>query len=148
MLNLHKNEICSCIKAYLLQKIVGHVMFGTCLRLLGLEKSHGVANNSPNYRVSATFFYWSNFDASVEPVELCREKRPALLSTRWWCALCGEHHYSQSWTVSRIKAKYQLGKKDCCRSNGYNDTQFCQALSWRLSLVNDNIKHKVEEKQL
>lgn len=40
MLNLHKNEIFStkiqcCIKACLLQKIVGHVMFGTCLRLLG-----------------------------------------------------------------------------------------------------------------
>ncbi|EMS53372.1 hypothetical protein TRIUR3_28512 [Triticum urartu] len=70
--------------AYLLQKIVGHVMFGTSLRLLRLEKSQRVVNNSPCYRVSAAFFYGSNFDASVEPVELCREKRTALPSTRWW----------------------------------------------------------------
>lgn len=84
-----QNKICSlkiqcCIKAYLLQKIVGHVMFGTSLRLLRLEKSQRVVNNSPCYRVSAAFFYGSNFDASVEPVELCREKRTALPSTRWW----------------------------------------------------------------
>ena len=88
-------------------------MFGTSLRLLRLEKSQRVVNNSPCYRVSAAFFYGSNFDASVEPVELCREKRAALPSTtRWWEHYsCGEHHSSQSWTVSRMKAKYQFGKK-------------------------------------
>ena len=54
---IYSTKIQCCIKAYLLQKIVGHVMFGTCLRLLGLEESHGVVNNSPCYRVSAAFFY-------------------------------------------------------------------------------------------
>ena len=29
----------------------------------------------------------------------------------WEHYSCGEHHSSQSWTVSGIKAKYQLGKK-------------------------------------
>uniref|UniRef100_A0A0D9XBI0 Fe2OG dioxygenase domain-containing protein n=1 Tax=Leersia perrieri TaxID=77586 RepID=A0A0D9XBI0_9ORYZ len=35
---------------------------------------HRVVNNSPRYRVSVAFFYESNFDAAVEPVEFCRER--------------------------------------------------------------------------
>ncbi|KAE8819921.1 hypothetical protein D1007_02097 [Hordeum vulgare] len=35
---------------------------------------HRVVNNSPRYRVSVAFFYESNFDAAVEPVEFCWEK--------------------------------------------------------------------------
>uniref|UniRef100_A0A0E0QNH9 Fe2OG dioxygenase domain-containing protein n=1 Tax=Oryza rufipogon TaxID=4529 RepID=A0A0E0QNH9_ORYRU len=35
---------------------------------------HRVVNNSPRYRVSVAFFYESNFDAAIEPVEFCRER--------------------------------------------------------------------------
>ncbi|CAL4966752.1 unnamed protein product [Urochloa decumbens] len=35
---------------------------------------HRVVNNSPRYRVSVAFFYESNFDAAIEPVQFCREK--------------------------------------------------------------------------
>ena len=35
---------------------------------------HRVFNSSPRYRVSVAFFYESNFDAVVEPAELCQEK--------------------------------------------------------------------------
>ncbi|CAL4933140.1 unnamed protein product [Urochloa decumbens] len=35
---------------------------------------HRVINNSHQCRVSAVFFYETNFDAAIEPVEFCREK--------------------------------------------------------------------------
>ncbi|CAN6283056.1 unnamed protein product [Urochloa humidicola] len=35
---------------------------------------HRVINNSHQHRVSAAFFYETNFDAAIEPVEFCREK--------------------------------------------------------------------------
>ncbi|CAN6305337.1 unnamed protein product [Urochloa humidicola] len=35
---------------------------------------HRVINNSHQHRVSAAFFYETNFDAAIEPVEFCKEK--------------------------------------------------------------------------
>ncbi|KAI4967035.1 hypothetical protein ZWY2020_001491 [Hordeum vulgare] len=40
----------------------------------GRPTLHRVVNNSPRYRVSVAFFYESNFDAAVEPVEFCYQK--------------------------------------------------------------------------
>ncbi|GJN39185.1 hypothetical protein PR202_gb28287 [Eleusine coracana subsp. coracana] len=39
-----------------------------------LPTLHRVVNNSPRYRVSVAFFYESNFDAAIEPVDFCRAK--------------------------------------------------------------------------
>ncbi|KAF7103541.1 hypothetical protein CFC21_104526 [Triticum aestivum] len=50
---------------------------------------HRVVNNSPRYRVSVAFFYESNFDAAVEPVEFCREKTGGV--AKYEKVVYGEH---------------------------------------------------------
>ncbi|KAL1195059.1 putative 2-oxoglutarate-dependent dioxygenase [Cardamine amara subsp. amara] len=37
---------------------------------------HRVINNSPRYRVCVGFFYETNFDAMVEPLDIFKEKHP------------------------------------------------------------------------
>ncbi|CAD6335691.1 unnamed protein product [Miscanthus lutarioriparius] len=50
---------------------------------------HRVVNNSPRYRVSVAFFYESNFDAAIEPVEFCREKTGG--AAKYEKVVYGEH---------------------------------------------------------
>uniref|UniRef100_A0A0E0QNF6 Fe2OG dioxygenase domain-containing protein n=1 Tax=Oryza rufipogon TaxID=4529 RepID=A0A0E0QNF6_ORYRU len=50
---------------------------------------HRVVNNSPRYRVSVAFFYESNFDAAVEPVEFCRERTGGV--AKYEKVVYGEH---------------------------------------------------------
>lgn len=50
---------------------------------------HRVVNNSPRYRVSVAFFYESNFDTTVEPVEFCREKTGGV--AKYEKVVYGEH---------------------------------------------------------
>ncbi|AQK66554.1 putative 2-oxoglutarate-dependent dioxygenase DIN11 [Zea mays] len=50
---------------------------------------HRVVNNSQHYRVSVAFFYESNFDAAVEPVEFCREKTGG--AAKYEKVVYGEH---------------------------------------------------------
>ncbi|KAL6603200.1 hypothetical protein ACP70R_043561 [Stipagrostis hirtigluma subsp. patula] len=50
---------------------------------------HRVVNNSPRYRVSVAFFYESNFDAAIEPVEFCREKTGGV--AKYEKVVYGEH---------------------------------------------------------
>ncbi|CAM0909565.1 unnamed protein product [Alopecurus aequalis] len=50
---------------------------------------HRVFNNSLRYRVSVAFFYESNFDAGVEPVEFCREKTGGI--AKYKKVVYGEH---------------------------------------------------------
>lgn len=51
---------------------------GDMLKILtnGLYEStlHRVINTSPKYRVSVAYFYETNFDAAVEPMDICIEK--------------------------------------------------------------------------
>ncbi|WZZ17012.1 hypothetical protein YC2023_110101 [Brassica napus] len=53
---------------------------GDMLKILsnGLYEStlHRVINNSPLYRVCVAFFYETNFDAVVEPFDICKDKYP------------------------------------------------------------------------
>ncbi|EEC84158.1 hypothetical protein OsI_30529 [Oryza sativa Indica Group] len=50
---------------------------------------HRVVNNSPRYRVSVAFFYESNFDAAIEPVEFCRERTGGV--AKYEKVVYGEH---------------------------------------------------------
>jgi len=50
---------------------------------------HRVVNNSPRYRVSVAFFYESNFDAAIEPVEFCQEKTGG--AAKYEKVVYGEH---------------------------------------------------------
>ncbi|XP_073274465.1 homoarginine-6-hydroxylase 2-ODD-C23 isoform X2 [Primulina huaijiensis] len=51
---------------------------GDMLKILtnGLYEStlHQVINNSPNYRVCVAYFYEPNFDAAIEPMDICVQK--------------------------------------------------------------------------
>ncbi|VVB04224.1 unnamed protein product [Arabis nemorensis] len=53
---------------------------GDMLKILsnGIYEStlHRVINNSPRYRVCVAFFYETNFDAVIEPLEIFKEKYP------------------------------------------------------------------------
>ncbi|KAF2619477.1 hypothetical protein F2Q68_00041275 [Brassica cretica] len=53
---------------------------GDMLKILsnGVYEStlHRVINNSPLYRVCVAFFYETNFDAVVEPFDICKDKYP------------------------------------------------------------------------
>ncbi|XP_073010639.1 homoarginine-6-hydroxylase 2-ODD-233-like isoform X1 [Typha latifolia] len=50
---------------------------------------HRVINNSPKYRVSVAFFYEPNFDASIEPLDFCKQKTGGIL--RYEKVVYGEH---------------------------------------------------------
>ncbi|PIA56577.1 hypothetical protein AQUCO_00700727v1 [Aquilegia coerulea] len=61
----------------------------------GLYEStlHRVINNSPKYRVSVAFFYETNFDAIVKPLEFCKQKTGGI--DKFDKAVYGEHLVSK-----------------------------------------------------
>ncbi|KAM7264174.1 hypothetical protein ACFE04_001857 [Oxalis oulophora] len=71
---------------------------GDMLKILtnGLYEStfHRVINCSPKYRVSVAYFYETNFDAAVEPLDICKQKTGG---TKFKKAIYGEH------LVSKVK---------------------------------------------
>ncbi|KAK9678514.1 hypothetical protein RND81_11G216800 [Saponaria officinalis] len=66
---------------------------GDMLKILtnGLYEStlHRVINNSPKYRVCVAYFYETNFDAAIEPLEMCVQKTGGIKKLRR--AVYGEH---------------------------------------------------------
>lgn len=50
---------------------------------------HRVINNSPKYRVCVAYFYEPNFDAAVEPLDICKEKTGGI--KKFGKAVYGEH---------------------------------------------------------
>lgn len=54
---------------------------------------HRVINNSPMYRVSVAFFYETNFNTRVEPLDFCVEKTGGVV--RYEGAVYGEHLVSK-----------------------------------------------------
>ncbi|WOL00480.1 putative 2-oxoglutarate-dependent dioxygenase [Canna indica] len=57
----------------------------------GLYEStlHKVVNSSPKYRVSVAFFYETNFDAAIEPLDVCKEKTGGV--AKFGKVVYGEH---------------------------------------------------------
>lgn len=57
----------------------------------GLYEStlHRVINNSPKYRVCVAFFYEPNYDATVEPLDICKKRTGG--SRKFESAVYGEH---------------------------------------------------------
>ncbi|CAA0385437.1 unnamed protein product [Arabidopsis thaliana] len=81
---------------------------GDMLKILsnGVYEStlHRVINNSPQYRVCVAFFYETNFDAVVEPLDICKQKYPG---GRGGCqvfkiAVYGEH------LVSKVQTNFAM----------------------------------------
>ncbi|CAM8934352.1 hypothetical protein QQ045_012541 [Rhodiola kirilowii] len=70
---------------------------GDMLKILsnGIYEStlHRVINNSPNYRVCVAFFYETNFDALVEPLDICKKKTGETI--KFERAVYGEHLVSK-----------------------------------------------------
>ncbi|KAH8503333.1 hypothetical protein H0E87_014565 [Populus deltoides] len=50
---------------------------------------HRVINTSPKYRVCVAYFYEPNFDAAVEPLDICKEKTGGI--KKFGKAVYGEH---------------------------------------------------------
>ncbi|KAI4314990.1 hypothetical protein L6164_027844 [Bauhinia variegata] len=61
----------------------------------GLYEStlHRVINNSPKYRVSVVFFYETNFDTAVEPLDTCKTRENG--DRKFERAVYGEHLVSK-----------------------------------------------------
>lgn len=70
---------------------------GDMLQILsnGLYEStlHRVINNAPKYRVSVAYFYEPNFDALIEPLEVCKQKTGGLKNFEG--AVYGKHLVSK-----------------------------------------------------
>lgn len=70
---------------------------GDMLKILtnGLYEStlHRVINNNPKYRICVAYFYETNFDAAVEPLEVCVEKTGE--AKKYGRAVYGEHLISK-----------------------------------------------------
>ncbi|CBI21378.3 hypothetical protein VitviT2T_010982 [Vitis vinifera] len=66
---------------------------GDMLKILsnGLYEStlHRVINNSPKYRVCVAFFYEPNFDAAIEPLDMCKQRTDGTM--KFERAVYGEH---------------------------------------------------------
>lgn len=66
---------------------------GDMLQILsnGLYEStmHRVINSSPKYRVCVAYFYEANFDAAIEPLDICVKKTGG--TTKFERAVYGEH---------------------------------------------------------
>ncbi|CAA7055902.1 unnamed protein product [Microthlaspi erraticum] len=80
---------------------------GDMLKILsnGVYEStlHRVINNSPLYRVCVAFFYETNFDAVVEPLDICKEKYPAEEGSKVFKrAVYGEH------LVSKVQTNFAM----------------------------------------
>jgi isopenicillin N synthase-like dioxygenase len=80
---------------------------GDMLKILsnGVYEStlHRVINNSPLYRVCVAFFYETNFDAVVEPLDICKEKYPAKKGYQVFKrAVYGEH------LVSKVQTNFAM----------------------------------------
>ncbi|RYR28692.1 hypothetical protein Ahy_B01g052849 isoform B [Arachis hypogaea] len=61
----------------------------------GLYEStlHRVINNSPKYRVSVVYFYETNFDSAVEPLDTIRTRKNG--TKKFEKAIYGEHLVSK-----------------------------------------------------
>jgi isopenicillin N synthase-like dioxygenase len=77
---------------------------GDMLKILtnGLYKStlHRVINKCPKYRVSVAYFYETNFDAAVEPLDICKQKTGGI--KKFDRAIYGEH------LVSKVKVNFVM----------------------------------------
>ncbi|XP_010550355.1 PREDICTED: probable 2-oxoglutarate-dependent dioxygenase At3g49630 [Tarenaya hassleriana] len=77
---------------------------GDMLKILsnGIYEStlHRVINNSPAYRVCVAFFYETNFDAVVEPLDICKQKGRA--NVVFQRAVYGEH------LVSKVQTNFAM----------------------------------------
>ncbi|KAI8020485.1 putative 2-oxoglutarate-dependent dioxygenase [Camellia lanceoleosa] len=69
----------------------------TALEILtnGLYEStfHRVINKSPKYRVSVAYFYETNFDAAIEPLDICIKRTGG--AKKFERAVYGEHLVSK-----------------------------------------------------
>ncbi|XP_010515383.1 PREDICTED: probable 2-oxoglutarate-dependent dioxygenase At3g49630 isoform X3 [Camelina sativa] len=80
----------------------------TALQILsnGIYEStlHRVINSSPQYRVCVAFFYETNFDAVVEPLDICKQKYPGGTggSQVFKRAVYGEH------LVSKVQTNFAM----------------------------------------
>ncbi|KAJ8770782.1 hypothetical protein K2173_021429 [Erythroxylum novogranatense] len=54
---------------------------------------HRVINNSPKYRVCVAYFYETNYDAAVEPLDICKQKTGGI--GKFGKAVYGEHLVSK-----------------------------------------------------
>ncbi|PSS36062.1 2-oxoglutarate-dependent dioxygenase [Actinidia chinensis var. chinensis] len=70
---------------------------GDMLKILtnGLYEStlHRVINNSPKYRVSVAYFYETNFDAAIEPLDICIKRTGG--TKKFGGAVYGKHLVSK-----------------------------------------------------
>ncbi|XP_074304982.1 homoarginine-6-hydroxylase 2-ODD-C23.1-like [Silene latifolia] len=76
---------------------------GDMLKILtnGMYEStlHRVINNSPKYRICVAYFYETNFDAAIEPMEICVQKSGGI--KKLGRAVYGEH------LVSKVKNNFR-----------------------------------------
>ncbi|KAH9602120.1 hypothetical protein KSS87_002248 [Heliosperma pusillum] len=76
---------------------------GDMLKILtnGIYEStlHRVINNSPKYRICVAYFYETNFDAVIEPMEICVQKTGGI--KKLGRAVYGEH------LVSKVKNNFR-----------------------------------------
>ncbi|KAK2657526.1 hypothetical protein Ddye_010578 [Dipteronia dyeriana] len=63
---------------------------------------HRVVNNSPKYRVSLPYFYETNYDTVVEPLDICRHRSGAGTAKLIGRAVYGEH------LVSKVKNNFAI----------------------------------------
>ncbi|GAV87858.1 2OG-FeII_Oxy domain-containing protein/DIOX_N domain-containing protein, partial [Cephalotus follicularis] len=77
---------------------------GDMLKILsnGLYEStlHRVINNSPKYRVCIAYFYETNFDAEVEPLDIFKQKTGGI--KKFQRAVYGEH------LVSKVQTNFEM----------------------------------------